>query len=680
MAPRSLLNTPPPTVLRARPVVSPIRGPVINATSRSVSPTVADMLANEARLNAAGPANPPAVVPVKKHKPKSLFGQLGAMATGVVPGVAHFVKDVLTDVVAPTRIAADVIGGHGLRNVGAYLPASTGVLKSFGHTAGDIIHPTHFAQAVRQGTILPKLFEDLGNVAIVAGPLGKAIGAGGALAGEAAGEAASTAAKEGLTRELTAGTTRLAETLPQYRGLAGVAARAGDVGTAQALQRIGNVVQRVGTFGEMPGQAVAKPFELAGKGLARAGEAIGLDRVISPIAERVRTGVDSALNRDLSNIPGLRTLTKVNQAFKTFALPFSTKWHIGNQLGNPMQAFFFGGVGPLELTRNVGRVLSAEGEGSVMRGVRSLWRDAGSPAWKREVATEAIDPLSQASLMQGVDVGQGATTGVRGAVRKAASKSYQLNTFMDSLARHGTYIAKRAAGETEGQALQSVARTFGDYATLSPVERDVMRQVMPFYPWVKHSVGATLAMPLRKPGTAMFLGGLSDRYNDPNNPTSPLIGQRLPFGNKLLNLGTPSPLGDLSPVGFALSPFTVTSQLSPAIKGLASIGLGIDLGRNLKGISRPAGTAALDEFGRPTTTPPWMRLATNPGQALGEIGWQLAQQGPAPVRSLRDLILGDAQRYAGTGYQYGRKPDPNRSRLLSLLRLLQVPTVEPMPS
>lgn len=655
MAPRSVFgNTVSSPVLRARPISTRPRGAITTTSRSSGSSRVAEILAAGERNRSAGPVLPPARVPTQQHKPKSILGQFGDIGKGLIPGVGGFLKDALTDAVAVPRAAADVIGGHGLRNVGAYVPAATGLLKSFGRTGSDIIHPSHFAQAVREGSIVGKVLEDVGNLAVVAGPAAKAIGSGGALAGEAS----SAAARAGLVAAL-----------PEYRGLAGVAARAGDIGTAQTLQRVGNVVQKVGTLGEMPGNAIAKPFELGGKGLTRAGTAVGLDRAVSPIVERAGQTVGDWMDRPGPNIPGL---ARANRAYKTWVLPFSTKWHIGNQIGNPMQAFFHGGVGPVELTKFAGKILRDEGNGSVLRGVRALWRESGSPAWASEVSQGG---LSQAAAVEGVG-----TTGVGRFVRKAAAGSYKLNRTVDNLARDSLYLAKKAAGETDTQALRSVSRSFGDYASLKPFEQNFMREALPFYPWMKHSIGATLRMPFVKPSRAAFLGGLANRYYDPEHPPSPLTGQRIPFGGKLLNIGTGIPFADISPTGFALDPTNLSYSVAPAIKTAASIGLGLDLSRDLKGLTRPASTSRLDEFGRPTTTPPLTRLLTDPRHALGEIGWQLTQQGPGAIREGRNLLLGNAKRYAGTGYQYGSAPDPNRSRLLSLLRMLNLPTVEPMPS
>ena len=176
-----------------------------------------------------------------------------------------------------------------------------------------------------------------------------------------------------------------------------------------------------------------------------------------------------------------------------------------------------------------------------------------------------------------------------------------------------------------------------------------------------------------------MLAGTTSRYYDPNNPPSPLIGQRLPFGaDKLLNIGSGVPFADISPFGFALDPAKIGQSLSPVVRGISSVGAGFDLG-TMKPISRPAGQSRLDEFGRATLTPPWMRLFTDPRHALGEIGYQLAQQGPPPLLQGRNALLGNAQRY-GSGNQRGNKTDPNRSRLLSLLRTFGLPTVEPTPT
>jgi hypothetical protein len=151
------------------------------------------------------------VAPVTKKPPApSLFEQAKGAVLGVVPGVAKLGGLIAKEATGPLRagidvargeatpqeaigavlrggvpgssVAAGLLGQHNpaARLVGGvntllaagnerYNPASVSQGESFRHTAGDIAHPSRFAQASQQGQIVGKVLEDVGNVSMVAG-------------------------------------------------------------------------------------------------------------------------------------------------------------------------------------------------------------------------------------------------------------------------------------------------------------------------------------------------------------------------------------------------------------------------------------------------------------------------------------------------------------------------------
>jgi hypothetical protein len=105
---------------------------------------------------------------------------------------------------------------------------------------------------------------------------------------------------------------------------------------------------------------------------------------------------------------------------------------------------------------------------------------------------------------------------------------------------------------------------------------------------------------------------------------------------------------------------------------------GINLNRGGRQLSRPAGTIRRGAYGQEEATPPIYRLFSDPAEALGEIGYVASQQAPSPIRALRDLTVtsgGDARYDTGHTITSGGVPlpDPNRSRLGSVLRGLNLP-------
>jgi hypothetical protein len=181
-----------------------------------------------------------------------LLEQFGEVGSGIVPGLIGFGADVARTAVAPVRAAVDVargeLGGKNLWEIAQReVPAFTQVGTSIAHTGQDIIDPSRFAQASKEGTIVSKVLEDIGNAALVSGPVGKALGTAGTVAGEAGaigGEVAGEAAAQAATR----GT-----------GLAGLAARAGAPELAQGLESAGRGIHYVGHLGEKTGVVRVPP-------------------------------------------------------------------------------------------------------------------------------------------------------------------------------------------------------------------------------------------------------------------------------------------------------------------------------------------------------------------------------------------------------------------------------------
>jgi hypothetical protein len=415
----------------------------------------------------------------------------------------------------------------------------------------------------------------------------------------------------------------------------------------------------------MPGEALAE----AAKELGYA--ALDKSKRIGPSTMLVSQQVFDTLNpTDYAKVPGLRALTRANQAFKTWVLPFSPKWQIGNVLGNVMQAWAHAGVDPLELARMANRIRKSEG------GIMELWRKSGLPDWTREEVVSHGLTMDEYHIMRG-----GEEVLPRTIVGRTARKSYRLNEFVDNLTRSSVDLAALTRGEGTEAALQTTLRSMGDYTRLTNFERKVVRQVFPFYTWLRHSTIATLRLPITSPTRAAFLLHLSDIYqNDPDfqSDMAGLFGSRIPLFGKLLNVGSAVPFADVSPLGFALDPVNIGPNVSPALKAGAATLFGWDINK-MDRISRPPGTSNLNEFGQEKATSIADRIFQDPIHGIGELGYQLTQQGPAPIKAIRDLILGDEVRYGGTGYQVGDLTDRTKRSLNTYLRGLNLPTLDPVP-
>jgi len=387
-----------------------------------------------------------------------------------------------------------------------------------------------------------------------------------------------------------------------------------------------------------------------------------VDKDVAPHTVLVPKRVYDVLTPARYNNVALRALGRTNQAFKTWVLPFSPKWQIGNILGNVIQASVHGGVGPLELVRTMNRIRRYEG------GVVALWRNAGLPEWTRaEIANHGLT-MDEYRIYRNLD-----DKPPRTPIGKFSRLSFRVNEFVDNLTRSSTDLAALARGESTDQALQTTIRSLGDYSRMSTFERKVIREVIPFYAWLRHSTVATLRLPITSPARAAFLFHLADIYRDPE-AQGELFGSRIPLGDGgLLNLGTINPLQDIT--SFINPGELIGPNLSPTIKTISSLGLGLDLNK-MAALTRPEDTAMLDPYGRPKTTAPIAQLFRDPLAGAGEILWQASQQSPTTLRNIRDLALGDDVRYGGTGYRVGDLVDKRKRSISTLLRALNLPSID----
>ena len=215
----------------------------------------------------------------QESKPRGLWDQIGDTFTNIIPGLVSLGGIAAKSATAPIRGAIDLARGDAnLAEAAApvvsalpgavfatsaiapkdvqakYLPLQTQLRESFQRTGGNIIHPSRYGKAIDEGRIVDTILEDVGNLSLVAGGVGKALGAG--------------------ARAAEAG---------------------GNLGRAAALERAATTAERVGALGgklnDAPISIPRKGLELAGsgvvKGLERLAEGDGvLGRAATTLRER----------------------------------------------------------------------------------------------------------------------------------------------------------------------------------------------------------------------------------------------------------------------------------------------------------------------------------------------------------------------------------------------------------
>jgi hypothetical protein len=362
-------------------------------------------------------------------------------------------------------------------------------------------------------------------------------------------------------------------------------------------------------------------------------------------------------------------LRRVNRAFKTLVLPLSPKWMLGNIIGNALQAGFYAGVGPVQLARQMIEMTRMEG------GTRAMWQMGGLPSWApEEIASHGLTYGEHQLLNGGLEVETARTV-----IGRTVARSYNLNEFVDNMTRSSVYLAKLRDGVPTDQALRSALDTMGDFTRLTPFERRYVREVLPFYPWLRHQTTAMMRLPINSPVRAAYLLHLSDLYSEDGFTDEMLrmLGSRIPVGGgNYLNLGSVSPFAD--PARLAFSPTEIGRSLTPAFKLPLAATVGINADRGFQPLTRPASTMRRGAYGQEAQTSPLTRLFSDPIRGVGELGYLTAGAVPY-VRSIRDVALGPEEARYATGYEVsaaGRPVDTGRTRLSAILAGLNLPTVE----
>ncbi|MEY2590536.1 MAG: hypothetical protein QOJ67_2520 [Acidimicrobiaceae bacterium] len=335
----------------------------------------------------------------------------------------------------------------------------------------------------------------------------------------------------------------------------------------------------------------------------------------TPIAEAFRAWFKPA-----SNNPLLRVYDKATTGFKHSVLALSPQWNLNNIVGNSVMATFGAGETPMALWRQVPelkRRLEIEAAGGELATPPRL-RSAGQPGEIARLTADAREP--------------------RTPLGRLIQSSYALNGFVDNYARSLVYLAKIEKGYTSEAAVKASLDALGDFTNLSPLERDVVRRVIPFYAWSKHIARASAHLALEHPWRVATLLHLSDMFSDPNDKNLP---DWLRGGINLGGLGYIT-TGALNPYsGNAFSPLTAPSDwpgelgrgINPLIKlgTEAATGLNLDKGRTATG---SPGSGHHDDLGNRIFGP----------ESPGDVLYQAARILPQ-TRFLTDLAQDPVVRY-----------------------------------
>jgi len=324
-----------------------------------------------------------------------------------------------------------------------------------------------------------------------------------------------------------------------------------------------------------------------------------------------------AENLDRLYTPPLPKLTAafdpVMKVFRTSVLPLAPRWHIYNTIGgavmtaasDPMAFRYL----PQVIREMWGSRKSAGGpgadqaihiEGAPPAGFGTLppearaWDhavSANSPLRDRLAATHNY--AAGRTLRKWWDEAREGRLGkMTDGFSRGIEASYNANQMVDDMYRSAIGISAKNRALRKGVspemadalAVSQIRRVFQSWDQMTPIERSIMRAVMPFYGWTAHIVRYALSYPFDHPIRVSILGSLSRAELEDSLTGLPdyirdmvLIGDVRANGVvKALNVGPFNPFRDL-PSQFTVAGFL--GNLNPVLTGvLESVGVNVQQG------------------------------------------------------------------------------------------------------
>lgn len=214
-----------------------------------------------------------------------------------------------------------------------------------------------------------------------------------------------------------------------------------------------------------------------------------------------------------------RALAPSTALFRTAVLPFSPRWHINNVLGNfvmaavedPRALLHLGEGMKIALSnRKMMKVLEKGGDYTVPTDVAEII-DSMSPTMRASMSSleHGVQPDQIARLNVGKSAGKwwNQIQGAKSAIDKAADASYSWNQVIDDAFRGSGYLSEyrrgiakgltKAEASARGEAL--VNKFAPRWNQMTPLERSIIRPLVPFYSFLSHIVRYAYRYPVDHP-------------------------------------------------------------------------------------------------------------------------------------------------------------------------------------
>lgn len=378
------------------------------------------------------------------------------------------------------------------------------------------------------------------------------------------------------------------------------------------------------------------------------------------------------LVNDLRQPSGLSALSPlmdpVMSVFRTSVLPLSPRWHVNNIIGGAMMLVALEGPGAFRTMRAARQLLRAEERGldASVELPRSKQRVVGLADEMREIVGQEKQEFAQLRVMQGRtlrrwwDEYQAKHPGF-GRVREGGNyvvgRSMDFNAFFDDMYRVTAYLNRMdkelvkglSVEQAQSLGLATARRVMTQWDQLTPFERNVLRNIFPFYGFTQHLLRFVYSLPMDHPTRVAITASLArTELEDEQTGLPEVLRGMVPLGGvdengeqDVLLLGAANPFSDVGKF------FTLAGFLQGSNPFVHAIGKELGLGENMSAELYP-------------------ELSMNPNTGMPEL------RGENPLVSLALGTVPQAQALLGVlGYmedvkaQYRRDPESATRRLLS---------------
>lgn len=400
------------------------------------------------------------------------------------------------------------------------------------------------------------------------------------------------------------------------------------------------------------------------------------------LAQRLFTQFEPAGTR---NVPVLiqRSLDKIGNVtsrWKSVVLPLSLRWQIGDAVGIVLFAWTRGDINPIQLVKRIREVIGRMTDPNDPRLASILFGDVlgagvqgggafvdpviaagfGAALGGRGLRMEDIAFALEEGRRVLADPNYKPSNAAMNFFNQFRTRAFRFNEAINSIGRSAVFIEKldgllkekgRSLDEIDGpgslgdadlqqaisDAVDATNQTLGAFSDLSPWEKQVMRQVFPFWSWIKFINKAAYELAANSPERVLLAAHLGSMMSEGEDTgLADWLRGKTPVMGYFVDLNFLNPYADAAI--FAQNPFTdvleTGSSVSPAITFPLTVANELYYGATGKFLPLQASPLSRPGYleGRPEATTRGL------GDVLGGIGYKGLQTFGGPFRNILDVL------------------------------------------